>query len=91
MFAFQPSISAQTAYKTVDGYPACISKKYIDDFVTYSTQNDLDAMQALLNAEVCISMKAGITVYRMESDWGLVSFRIKGDTNVLWTVREGIK
>ena len=83
--------TAQTTYKTVDGYPACISKKYIDDFVTYSTQKDLEAMQSLLDAGVCLSMKPNLTVYLVESSWGLVSFRMKGDTNVFWTVREGLK
>ena len=83
--------TAQTTYKTVDGYPACVSKKYIDDFVTYSTDKDLKAMQSLLDAGVCIAMKSGLTVYLVDTSWGLVSFRMKGDTNVFWTVREGIK
>lgn len=91
LIGFCSSSTAQTTYRTVDGYPACVSKKYIDDFVTYSTDKDLKAMQSLLDTGVCISMKAGLTVYLVDTSWGLVSFRMKGDTNVFWTVREGIK
>ena len=82
---------AQTTYKTVDGYPACVSKKYIDDFVSYSTAKDYDAMQLLLDAGVCVAMKSGLTVYRVDSSWGLVSFTMKGDVTVFWTVREGLE
>jgi hypothetical protein len=91
MFGVSSNVSAQTEYKTVDGYAACISKKYIDDFVTYATQKDLDAMQQLLDAGLCISMAAGISVYVMDTTLGLVEFRLKGDTQTFWTVREGVK
>lgn len=91
LFGFANSCVAQTTYKTVEDYPACVSKKYINDFVSYSTAKDYEAMQVLLDAGVCVAMKSGLTVYLEESSWGLVSFRMKGDVNVFWTVREGLE
>ena len=82
---------AQTAYKTVEGYTACVSKKYINDMIAYSNQKDYDAIQVLLDAGVCLVIAEGITVYLMDSSWGVVEIRPKGMTDTVWTVREAIK
>ena len=78
---------------TQEGYIAAISEKYLDDVVRYSVDKDYAAIEKLLKAGVIVQMKKGIKVYLVKTHLfsGKVEFRIPGQTDILWTVIEGIK
>jgi hypothetical protein len=78
---------------TNDGYIAAISEKYLDDVIRYSIDKDYAAVEKLLKAGVIVQMKKGVKVYLVDTHLlsGKVEFRIPGQTDVLWTVSEGIK
>lgn len=76
---------------TVDGHVAAISEKYLDDAISYAVDKDHAALQKLVDAKVVIVMKGGIKVYIVKAGITKVQFRAPGGTDVLWTVREGVK
>jgi hypothetical protein len=78
---------------TQEGYIAAISEKYLDDVVRYSVDKDYIAIEKLLKKGVIVQMKKGIKVHLVNTHLfsGKVEFRLPGQTDVLWTVSEGIK
>jgi hypothetical protein len=75
-----------------DGYSACVSKDDLDRMIKYAAQNDVDAIQDLLNSNRCIAMSGGVEVF-LESAGvlsGVVQIRPKGQEGIVWTVREAI-
>lgn len=91
LFISFSSLTFAQSYTTKDGYSACISKNYINKLLDYANDRDYDAMQILYDNGVCISMKAGVTVYVADTSWGLVEIRPQGQTGTLWTVMEAIR
>ena len=77
--------------RTVDGYAAAITEEYLDQVTRYSVDKDYVALQRLIDAGVVIVLKGGIEVYTVNVGWTVVEFRLKGDTQTWWTVREGLK
>jgi hypothetical protein len=74
------------------GYAACISRVDLDKMISYASENDTEAITALLRSQRCISMDGGIEVY-LQSVGGLASvveIRPKGQEGTVWTVREAI-
>ena len=74
------------------GYAACISRVDLDKMISYASENDTEAITALLRSQLCISMDGGIEVY-LQSVGGLASvveIRPKGQEGTVWTVREAI-
>jgi len=74
------------------GYAACVSREDLDKMLGYASQNDIEAINALLRSQRCISMDGGIEVY-LESVGGLASvveIRPKGQEGKVWTIREAI-
>lgn len=74
------------------GYAACVSREDLDKMLGYASQNDIEAINALLRSQRCISIDGGIEVY-LESVGGLASvveIRPKGQEGKVWTVREAI-
>ncbi len=78
---------------TQEGYIAAISEQYLDDVVRYSVDNDYKAIQSLLAKGVVVQMKKGVKVYLVDAHIfsGKVEFRVPGQTQVLWTVTEGLR
>ena len=69
----------------------CISESYLDKTISYINNNDLDAVQTLIDIGACSFIAPYITVYVESSSWtGTVEIRPKGATSTVWTVREAI-
>ncbi len=77
--------------RTVDGYAAAITEDYLDQVTRYSVDKDYQAIQRLMDAGVVIMLKGGVEVYTVDVGWTVIEFRLKGDTQTWWTVREGLK
>ncbi|MEZ5569216.1 MAG: hypothetical protein R3E54_12900 [Halioglobus sp.] len=79
------------AATTNSGYAACLSKQYLDDFISFANAKDTDSIQAYIDSQKCISLKAGLRVTLVDTS-GLLSskvqFAFKGLK--LWTVREAL-
>ena len=75
---------------TKGNYVAAISEKYLDDAVSYAADNDLQALEKLIKRGVVVVMKPGVKVYIVDNHFTTTEFRVEGQTDVLWTVREGI-
>lgn len=85
--------TAQRTCTTVNGHIAAINEKYLDQAIRYAVDKDAIALQKLIDAGVIVVMKAGIKVFVVETHVlsGKVEIRVSGQTDVLWTVTEGIK
>ena len=91
-FFISYSSSAQSTYITVSGYNACLTEDYFDKLGDYSADRDLEAVQKLIDAQACFSLKAGVIVYVEEQRWnGVVEIRPKGQTVTVWTNIEAIE
>ena len=77
-------------YFTKENKVACYNKKLMKDFVSYAVDQDLAAMQMLLDADLCVQMKGGLEVYITDHSWGLIGFRLKGDVSEYWTLSENV-
>ena len=72
--------SAQTAV-TKEGYAACFSREWLDSFLTFVNAGDTGSMQAYLDQQRCISLRAGVTVTITDSPGvfgGVVGFTFQG-------------
>lgn len=76
---------------TVDGQVAAVSEKYLDDAIRYSVDKDYTALQSLIDKGAVVVMKGGIKVFTVKVHFTKIEFRLAGSTDVLWTVREGLK
>lgn len=81
---------AQSA-TTKQGYAACQTEAWLDDFMTFANADDTNNMNAYLQAQRCISLRAGLTVTITDRSGMLgskVAFVYEGVK--LWTVREAL-
>lgn len=74
---------------TQDGYIACQTEEWLDDFLDFLTANDKASAQAYLDANRCISIKGGLQVTIV--DVGLTKHQFAFRGVKLWTVREALK
>lgn len=87
-----PPNKVLTECYTKGGYAAAISEKYLDDVIQYSIDNDLVALQKLIDAGVVVTMKKDVKIIIVKAHLlGKVEFRLPGQTDVFWTVREGLR
>ena len=75
---------------TKGGYYAAISKDYLEKLISYSVDDDTQAIQKLIDAGVVFGLKAGVTVYLEDTSWGKAEIRPKGMTQTVWTVTEAV-
>lgn len=76
-----------------DGYLASFSEDLLDRAIDYSTQNDLQALQSLIDSGMVFAMRPGMEVYLEDASFlgGKIKIRPKGSNMVIVTVREAIK
>ena len=80
-------------WKTKEGhYLASLSKDLLDKAVDYAVNNDLQALDQMIKAELVFPLKSGMTVTLEDASvfGGYVKIRPKGANFSLFTVREAI-
>ena len=86
------SIDTRSTYTTQSGKMGSYNKESMERLVRYSTNNDLDAINQLINNGEIFEIPHGQEAYVVESEFlGKVKIRLKGDTNEIWTFTEAIK
>ena len=78
-------------YITKDGFIAAITEEYLDEAYMYARDNDPEALDKLIKMQVAFFLKPNIEVIIVDGDLlgkRKAEFRIKGDRNTFWTVRE---
>lgn len=78
-------------YVTRDGFIAAITEEYLDEAYMYARDNDPEALDKLIKMQVAFFLKPDIEVIIVDGDLlgkRKAEFRIKGDRNTFWTVRE---
>lgn len=91
LFVLVPMVFAATEYVTVGQYFAAFTKEDIELVSTLVSQNDTDAIVNLALQGRVFILEGGKTVFLMDSSWGLVQLRMKGNPQSFWTFREAIK
>ena len=76
---------------TGQGFKASYSEETLHNLVTYSVNKDYEAINYLLNSGEIFELPSGQEAYIIESKFGRVKIRLKGDTNEIWTFIEAIK
>lgn len=56
------SASAALTGTTKAGYPACFTREWLDNFITFANADDTGSIQAYLDQQRCLNLRAGITV-----------------------------
>jgi hypothetical protein len=75
---------------TKENKVAAVSEKDLDQAIRYANDKDYVALQKLMDSGAVILMKKRMKVFVVKVHITKVEFRLPGDTNVLWTVVEGI-
>ena len=76
---------------TQQGFKASYSEETLHNLVTYSVNKDYKAIDNLLNSGEIFELPSGQEAYIIESKFGRVKIRLKGDSNEIWTFTEAIK
>lgn len=80
-------------WKTKEGhFLASLNKELLDKAVGYAAQNDLQALDSMIKAELVFPLKAGMTVILEDGSMfgSYVKIRAKGANFSFYTVREAI-
>jgi hypothetical protein len=76
---------------TKDGYPACLTKEWLDDLIVFVAADDVKSINAYISMKRCVVLKGGIKVTVTDSS-GLIGtqtqFAYMGIK--FWTLREGL-
>jgi hypothetical protein len=87
----QPKVDSPTVYITKDGHIAATSEEYLDEAYMYVRDNDLAALDKLIKMKAAFLLKPNIEVIIVDGTLlgkRKAEFRIKGDRNTFWAVRE---
>lgn len=87
----QLKVESPTIYVTKDGFIAAISEEYLDEAYMYVRDNDSEALGKLVKMQVVFPLKPNIEVFIVDGTLlgkRKAEFRIKGERNTFWTVRE---
>ena len=87
----QSRVDSPSIYVTKDGYIAAISEEYLDEAYMYVRDNDTDALDKLIKIQAAFFLKPNVEVLIVDGTLlgkRKAEFRIKGDRNTFWTVRE---
>lgn len=68
-------------------YPMCTTEQYLKDWVRFANDKDVSSQKAYYGIK-CFILNSNISVSGIQTDWGTVSFFVKG--NKLFGLREGI-
>jgi len=74
---------------TREGYVACVTEEYLDDFLKYLAADDKYSYMALLERNQCIMLKKGLRVTITDAGFTRHEFSYRGVK--LWTVAEALK
>jgi len=84
-------IESPSTYVTKDGFIAAISEEYLDEAYMYVRDNDSEALDKLIKMQVVFLLKPNIEVIIVDGTLlgkRKAEFRIKGDRNTFWTIRD---
>ena len=87
----QSQTESPSIYVTKDGFIAAITEQYLDEAYMYVRDNDPEALDKLIKMQVAFPLKPNIEVIIVDGTLlgkRKAEFRIKGDRNTIWTVRE---
>ena len=83
---------AQTIWYTDGGQVGAISEDHLDLALELIADNDLTALQGMIDRGEAFAMPNNAECYLIDSIWfGKVKMRVKGTTVFFFTVTEGIK
>jgi hypothetical protein len=78
---------------TVANYPASTSEEVLDKAISYTAQNDVAALNKLLDSGLLIQLKDGVPIEIMDTKIlsGKIKIRPRGSTTEYWTVVEAVR